>query len=151
MTRTVAQIAALLASGTVLCGSSWADRGPTYNREVSRILLKHCVGCHHNGGVGPFPLTTYSEASAFAREIRRATQTRKMPPWAAVSGYGEFQNQRLLTIGEIKTLGEWFDKGAQEGEASCTGRDIHTQGRFRRAICARHLTTRLSVAAVPQL
>jgi len=117
VTRTIAQIAALLASGTVLCSSSRADRRPTYNREVSRILLEHCVGCHHNRGVGPFPLTTYTEASAFAREIRRATQTRKMPPWAAVSGYGEFQNQRLLTVGEIKTLGEWFDKGVQEGEA----------------------------------
>jgi hypothetical protein len=41
-----------------------------------------------------------------------------MPPWFAVPGYGEFQNQRLLTVEEIKTLGDWSDAGAPRGDES---------------------------------
>jgi hypothetical protein len=89
---------------------------PTYAGQVSRILGRHCTGCHRAGGVGPFPLTTYDEARAFAFEIRRATQSRKMPPWFAAPGHGEFQNQRLLSVEDITTLGAWFDAGAPPGE-----------------------------------
>src|SRR4030088_201355 len=80
---------------------------PTYAGPVSRIVQKHCTPCHRSGSVGPFPLTNYEEVSAYATEIRRSTQSRKMPPWFAVPGYGEFQNQRLLTVEEIKILGDW--------------------------------------------
>jgi hypothetical protein len=92
------------------------DHSPTYAEQVSRILQKHCVACHQPGGIGPFPLTNYAEARAFAREIRLATQSRKEPPWFALAGYGEFQNQRQLTIEEIKTLGAWFDAGTPLGD-----------------------------------
>jgi hypothetical protein len=103
-----------LSQSAHLTGSQ-VNHPPTYAIEVSRILQRHCIGCHQRGSVGPFPLTNYAEASSFAREIRRATQSRKMPPWFAVPGYGEFQNQRQLTVEEIKALGDWFDAGSPIG------------------------------------
>jgi hypothetical protein len=93
-----------------------APATPTYAKQVSRIVETHCTACHHSGGVAPFSLTNYDEVSAFATEIRKATQSRKMPPWFAVPGHGEFQNQRQLTVEEIKTLGEWSDSGAPLGD-----------------------------------
>src|SRR5215831_19206308 len=70
-----AVLSVLFFSGLAHMTGAPTDRSPTYAREVSRILQKHCVACHQPGGVGPFSLTNYTEASAFAREIRLATQS----------------------------------------------------------------------------
>lgn len=118
MKRAAIRAATLTVLGLLPTALVWvpaASAPPTYAREVSRILEKHCTGCHRTGSVGPFPLTNYAEARAFASEIRRATQSRRMPPWSAAPGPVEFQNQRLLSVEEIKTLGEWFDSGAALG------------------------------------
>ena len=88
---------------------------PTYAKEVSRIVQKNCEGCHRPGQVGPFALTSYKEASAFAPEIKRVTQARIMPPWHAVKGYGEFKNERRLTDADIETLARWAEAGAPMG------------------------------------
>lgn len=99
-----------------------ADKGalngaPTYAKEVSRILQKRCEGCHRPGQIGPFALTNYEQVSAFAPEIKRATQSRKMPPWHAEPGYGEFRNERRLSDDEVATIARWVDAGAPRGEA----------------------------------
>ena len=109
-------LSVLFLSRSALMAGAPADDSPTYAEQVSRILQKHCVACHQPGGVGPFSLTNYAEARPFAREIRLATQSRKEPPWFAAPGYGEFQNQRQLTVEEIKTLGAWFDAGSPMGD-----------------------------------
>src|SRR5258708_2683413 len=108
-------LSVLFSSRLALMAGTPADRSPTYAEQVSRILQEHCVACHQPAGVGPFSLTNYPEAKAFAREIRLATQSRKEPPWFALPGYGEFRNQRQLTVEEIKTLGAWFDAGSPMG------------------------------------
>jgi mono/diheme cytochrome c family protein len=108
-------LSVLVLSRLALMAGTAADHSPTYAEQVSRILQEHCVACHQPGGVGPFSLTNYPEARAFAREIRLATQSRKEPPWFALPGHGEFQNQRQLTVEQIKTLGAWFDAGSPMG------------------------------------
>jgi hypothetical protein len=115
MQRTEIPVCAALLFGLSVTLSAASATAPTYAGQVSRIVEKHCTACHRKGGVGPFPLTNYDEVSAFATEIRRATQSRKMPPWFAAPGHGEFQNQRQLTVDEIKTLGDWYDAGAPPG------------------------------------
>ncbi|MBI3471926.1 MAG: ascorbate-dependent monooxygenase [Candidatus Solibacter usitatus] len=89
---------------------------PSYAKEVSRIVQKRCEGCHRPGQIGPFSLTNYEEVSAFAPEIKKATQSRKMPPWHAVPGYGEFKNERRLSDAEIDTIARWADAGAPRGD-----------------------------------
>src|SRR5712692_4481640 len=89
---------------------------PTYAKEVSRIVQKNCEGCHRPGQIGPFSLTNYQEISAHARDIKRVTQARIMPPWKAVKGFGEFANERRLSDSEIETLGRWADAGAPQGD-----------------------------------
>jgi hypothetical protein len=61
---------------------------------------------------------TYAETRPWAKAIRQAAVTRKMPPWFADPGYGHFSNDRSLSDAEIHTLAEWADGGAPEGNPS---------------------------------
>ncbi len=63
------------------------------------------------------PLVTYRETRPWAKAIREATRTRKMPPWFADPCCGKFANDRSLTAAEIDTLGAWASTGAAEGDA----------------------------------
>src|SRR5258708_18921686 len=62
-----------------------------FNREVVRILQRNCIGCHRSGGIA-FSLATYEEARPWAKDIEYELLRRKMPPWNAVKGFGDFMN-----------------------------------------------------------
>lgn len=90
--------------------------GPTFTKEVVRILQKHCQECHRSGGVGPFPLLTYSHALDWADDIVEFTSRGAMPPWKPVDGHGEFRDRRRMSGDEIATLAAWVEAGCPEGE-----------------------------------
>ncbi len=56
-----------------------------FDREIVRILDKHCVMCHADKGPS-FPLETYDQTWLKKRPIHDQVIGRHMPPWAAVSG-----------------------------------------------------------------
>jgi Flp pilus assembly protein TadD/mono/diheme cytochrome c family protein len=87
----------------------------TYSRQIAPILNKNCSGCHHTGGSGPFPLTTYAEAKRWASTIETVTQSRYMPPWLPEPGHGDFADARRMTPDEIALLKRWAETGAPEG------------------------------------
>ena len=89
----------------------------TFNKDVLSILQKRCQGCHRPGEVAPMSLLTYRDARPWAKAIREAVLTRKMPPWFADPHYGKFSNDRSLTNNEIATLVSWVDGGAREGDS----------------------------------
>ena len=89
----------------------------TFNKDVLTIMQKRCQGCHRPGEVAPMPFLTYDEVRPWAKAIREAVLTRKMPPWFADPHYGKFSNDRSLTKGEIDTLVSWVDGGAREGDS----------------------------------
>jgi hypothetical protein len=88
---------------------------PTYYRDVLPILQEQCQSCHRPGQIGPFSLTSYTEARNWAQEVKEFTKTRRMPPWKAEPGYGEFDGVRRLSEREIAVLARWADAGAPEG------------------------------------
>jgi hypothetical protein len=94
-----------------------ASTSVTFNKDVLPIVQKNCQGCHRPGQIGPMPLLTYQEARPWAKAIKTAVLTKKMPPWFADSRYGHFSNERKLTESEINTLVAWTDSGAPEGAA----------------------------------
>ena len=61
-------------------------------------------------------LLTYAETRPWAKSIREAVLTRKMPPWFADPKYGHFSNDRSLSQSEIDTIVNWVDSGAEEGD-----------------------------------
>ena len=89
----------------------------TFYRDVLPILQERCQSCHRVGEIGPMPLGSYTEARPWAKAIRQAVVTRKMPPWNADGPHGKFHNDPSLSQTEIDTLVAWVDGGAREGNA----------------------------------
>src|SRR6202453_3083217 len=101
-------VAAIAGTGT---------SSPTFNKDVLPILQKNCQGCHRPGEVAPMSLITYNDARPWAKAMKTAVVTEKMPPWFADPNYGHFANDRRLSKTEIDTLVAWADNGAPEGDA----------------------------------
>jgi hypothetical protein len=87
----------------------------TFSREISRLLYSRCAVCHRQGG-SAFSLLTYAEARPWAKAIKDEVLERRMPPWGAVKGFGEFQDDRGLTQGQLELIAEWVEGGAPEGD-----------------------------------
>ncbi len=87
----------------------------TFSKEISRLIYKRCATCHHDGG-SAFSLTTYDQARPWAKAIKEEVLERRMPPWEAVKGFGEFREDRGLTQEELETISSWVEGGAPEGE-----------------------------------
>jgi hypothetical protein len=88
----------------------------TWDREISRIVYDRCASCHHEGGRA-FSLMTYADARPWAVAIKEEVFERRMPPWGAVKGFGDFRNDRALTPEQIELISSWVGGGVPEGEA----------------------------------
>lgn len=86
-----------------------------FNKELVRILQRSCLGCHHPGGIA-FSLATYDEARPWAKAIKEEVLEKRMPPWRAVKGYGDFGNAPSLTQRDIDLIVNWVEGGAPKGE-----------------------------------
>ena len=89
----------------------------TFNKEIVRIVHARCARCHRDGG-SAFSLMTYKDARPWAQAIKEEVLGRRMPPWGAVKGFGEFRNDEGLSSEQVETLLGWIDGGVPEGEAS---------------------------------
>ena len=89
---------------------------PTFYKNVLPVMQTRCQECHRPGEAAPMSLLTYKDARPWAKAIREAVITRKMPPWPADPHFGKFSNDRSLSREEIDTLVAWADNGAQEGD-----------------------------------
>ena len=87
----------------------------TFDREIVRIFQARCFSCHHTGGAA-FSLMTYADARPWAVAIKEEVLTRRMPPWGAVKGFGDFRNDQALTPEQLEVITSWADGGVPEGE-----------------------------------
>jgi len=109
-----------LSAEEVSTPSTKADQSTlvTFNKDVLPILENNCQSCHRPGGIGPMSLLTYETTRPWAKAIKTAVVSKKMPPWFADSHYGDFRNSPKLTPADIKTLVAWADSGSSEGSAA---------------------------------
>lgn len=95
------------------------DAVVTYADTIAPIINQNCVVCHHEGGIGPFELTTYDEVKKRARQIAEVTHSGYMPPWKPDAGYGPaLQGERRLSDTQIDAIESWVASGAQPGDLS---------------------------------
>jgi mono/diheme cytochrome c family protein len=111
-------VAGLMAGLTALAAdASSSAASVTFHKDVLPILQKNCQGCHRPGEIAPMSLLNYNEARPWAKAIKAAVISKKMPPWFADPKYGHFANDRTLSDDDINTLVAWADGGAVEGDA----------------------------------
>ena len=58
---------------------------------------------------------SYQDARPWAKAIEVEALERRMPPWGAVKGFGDFRNDQALTQEQLELITNWVDGGAPEG------------------------------------
>lgn len=97
----------------------------TFNKEIIRILQRSCLDCHAPGKIkADISLTSYEDARPWAKAIKEEVLEKRMPPFQAVKGYGEFHNAYLLSQREIELLVSWIEGGAPRGELKDLPKEI---------------------------
>jgi hypothetical protein len=87
----------------------------TWSKEISRVVYRRCASCHRPEGPA-FSLRTYEDARPWAKGIRDEVLSRRMPPWDAVKGVGEFRDDAGLSLPEMDLIVNWVEGGAPEGD-----------------------------------
>src|ERR1700730_12843565 len=105
----------LVGGATLFAGET--SSSVTFNKDVLPILQNNCQSCHRPGQIAPMSFMTYQSTRPWAKAMKAAVLSRKMPPWFADPRYGHFANDRSLKQADIDTLVKWIDGGAIEGEA----------------------------------
>ncbi|HUI81799.1 MAG TPA: cytochrome c [Bryobacteraceae bacterium] len=119
--------AALIVAMAFAAESRAVPNNVTFNKDVLPILQRNCQVCHRPGEIGPMPFLTYEGTRPWAKAIKVAVVSKKMPPWFADPHYGHFANEKRLSDDEMATLVAWVDQGAPEGNP----KDAPTPVQFR--------------------
>jgi hypothetical protein len=118
----------------------------TFDREIVRLMISHCGSCHQDGG-SAFSLMTYDAARPWAKAIGEEVLQRRMPPWGAVKGFGDFRNDKGLTEEQLELIVDWEEGGAPEGDP----KDIPTTIKFPEDTAAPHVAKEVSVSGDTKL
>jgi hypothetical protein len=102
-------IATLVAAGVSRPQAHTKTTQVTWTVDVEPIIRSRCLKCHRTDGFGPMSLATYQDAKPWAKAIREQVLSGAMPPWAAVSGYGDFVNDASLSAVEMELIARWAD------------------------------------------
>ena len=112
---TWSKLACLVSMGAA--GMLAAPAPIEFHKDIEPLLQAHCQTCHRPGEIGPMPLLTYEDARPWAKAIRQAVLTGKMPPWFADNKVQHYSNDTSLTTAEIDKIKNWVDAGAPEGDS----------------------------------
>ncbi len=110
-------VTGVLLAGCAIGAESSPASSVTFHKDVLPILQRNCQTCHRPGNIAPMSFLTYEGTRPWAKAIKSAVATRKMPPWFADPQYGHYANDRSLKQSEIDTLVKWADSGALPGDA----------------------------------
>src|SRR5207248_207220 len=88
---------------------------PQHVADVAPLFAAKCAGCHQDGGVAPFSLTSALQAKAYAPAIVRMTRSGAMPPWMPGADSSAYlgSSRRILTLDEKFLIAAWVRGGAK--------------------------------------
>jgi hypothetical protein len=103
-------------SAILIFGATAALAGQvTFYKDVLPVLQSRCQGCHRPGEAAPMTFMDYQSTRPWAKAIKQAVLSRRMPPWFADPHVGSFTNDRSLTRQEMDVLIRWVDSGSPQG------------------------------------
>ena len=97
--------AVIIVIAGVLAGAAATAQSPavSFHKDVEPILQKNCQTCHRPGQVASMSFMTYENVRPYARAMKTAVLSRKMPPWFADSN-GPYLNDRSLSQSDLDML-----------------------------------------------
>ncbi len=95
-----------------------------YFEDVKPIIDAKCTGCHVEGGIAPFALTSFDAVSTAKGAVSGAVASRRMPPWLAAPGCNTYTDDRSLSDAQIATITAWVEQGAPAGDAEREGKPL---------------------------
>lgn len=111
------RVLALGLSFAALAAAATTSSQVTFYKDVMPVLQRNCQSCHRPGEAAPMSFLTYESTRPWAKAIKTAVSTKKMPPWFADPSHGKFANDRSLSPADMSTLISWVDGGAKAGSA----------------------------------
>jgi hypothetical protein len=114
----------LCLCSAIVASAATAPSEITFYKNVLPVLQKDCQTCHRPGEAAPMSFLTYDSTRPWAKAIKTAVITKKMPPWYADPHFGKFSNDRSLSQAEVDTLVAWADNGAPAGNPKDTPKPI---------------------------
>jgi hypothetical protein len=95
--------------------------GLTYWHDIKPILDARCAGCHTDGGLAPFSLTTYEDAFQWSDLAALAVEEQRMPPWQPNDCCAPYRWKRSISAEERATFNAWVAQGAPAGDPADEG------------------------------
>ena len=108
----------LLSVSLLLFTGAINAQGPTWSDDIACLFYSHCTGCHNPKGPAPFSLMDYNTASLYASSIKHQVENKHMPPWPVDNSYRKMAHDRSLSDNEVKTIVDWVNNGAPEGNTA---------------------------------
>jgi hypothetical protein len=109
------RLVGLCLGSAIMALAATAPPPVTFYKDALPVLQKNCQTCHRPGESGPMSFLNYETTRPWAKAIKNAVLTKKMPPWFADPHYGKFSNDRSMAQSDIDTLVSWADTGAPAG------------------------------------
>ncbi|TFH74894.1 redoxin domain-containing protein [Gammaproteobacteria bacterium LSUCC0112] len=85
---------------------------PDYETEIAPILIERCVGCHVEGGIGPFAMNSHMMIQGWSPMIREVIMTGRMPPMQVDPTVREWTNAGNIPVEERQKLIHWITAGS---------------------------------------
>lgn len=85
---------------------------PDYETEIAPILIERCVGCHVEGGIGPFAMNSHMMIQGWSPMIREVIMTNRMPPMQVDPAVKSFSNSGNIPTEERQKLVHWINAGS---------------------------------------
>ena len=86
---------------------------PSYTTDIAPLLIDKCVGCHHDGGIGPWSMSDHAMVQGWSKMMKEVVMTRRMPPGQIDPHVGRpIEDVVEITPSELQTLVHWIDAGA---------------------------------------
>lgn len=90
----------------------------SYSNDIVPILKDNCVNCHHDGGIGPWSMSSHSMVQGWSAMMREVLMTRRMPPGQIdTHASKEIDGVAGLSVAEMQQLVHWIDAGAPQDGA----------------------------------
>lgn len=106
----------LIFAAALTAAAATGSAPVTFTKDVLPVLQNKCQECHRPGEIAPMSFMTYEQVRPWAKAIKTAVLTKKMPPWNADPHYGKFSNDMSLSQAQVETISNWVDSGAKEGD-----------------------------------